>query len=452
MSRIHSVDMVNGSVLPQVIRFSVPLMLTGILQLVYNAADIVVVGRFVGSEALAAVGSTGSMCGLLLDLFMGLSVGASVIVAQYFGARSDKDVAESVHTSMLLSLIAGLVSAVLGMMFSRQLLSLMGTPAEVIDLAVVYLFAYFLGVPASMVFNFGAAILRAVGDARRPLIYLMVSGAVNVALNLFFVIVCGLGVLGVGLATALSQLLAAVMVVRCLMREDTAIRFMPRKMRFTPDKLSAIVRVGLPAGLQGTVFSISNVLIQSSINSFGAIAVAGNSAAGNIEGFIHIPMSALYQAAISFAGQNVGAKRTDRLARVTAVCLGSVTVVGIVTGSAVFVLRDVLVGLYSGDPEVVAMGALRLATMALPYFLCGLMDVITGVLRGMGYSLLPMVTTVVGVCGLRVIWIFTVFQAVRQLPVLYVSYPISWALAFAVQLTMFIVLYRKMKRETAVQA
>ncbi|MDO4356842.1 MAG: MATE family efflux transporter [Clostridia bacterium] len=451
MRRIHSVDMIHGAVLPQVIRFSVPLMLTGVLQLIYNAADIVVVGRFVGSEALAAVGSTGSMCGLLLDLFMGLSVGASVIVAQYFGARSDRDVSESVHTSMLLSLIAGLISAALGMVFSRQLLSLMGTPAEVIDLAVVYLFAYFLGVPASMVFNFGAAILRAVGDARRPLIYLMVSGAVNVMLNLFFVIACGLGVLGVGLATALSQLLAAVMVVACLMRENTAIRFVPRRMRFTPDKLSAIVRVGLPAGLQGMVFSISNVLIQSSINSFGAIAVAGNSAAGNIEGFIHIPMTALYQAAITFAGQNVGAKRTDRLARVTAVCLGSVTVVGIVMGIVVFFLRDGLVGLYSGDPEVVAMGALRLATMALPYFLCGLMDVITGILRGMGYSILPMVTTVVGVCGLRVVWIFTVFRAVRQLPVLYISYPISWALAFAVQLTMFIVLYRKLKRNTAAE-
>ena len=444
MSRIHAVNMIDGPVLPQVIRFSIPLMLTGVLQLVYNAADIVVVGRFAGSEALAAVGSTGSMCGLLLDLFMGLSVGASVVVAQHYGARSDRDVSEAVHTAMLLSLITGLASAVVGIALSRQLLTLMGTPSEVIDLAVIYLFAYFLGVPASMVFNFGAAILRAVGDARRPLIFLMISGAVNVVLNLFFVIALRMGVLGVGLATAISQLLAAVMVVYCLMREDSAIRFVPRQMRFVRDKLSGIIRVGLPAGLQGTVFSISNVLIQSSINSFGAIAVAGNAASGNIEGFIHIPMSARYQAAISFVGQNVGAKRMDRVPRVTAICLTSVTVVGIVLGAAVFLLRGVLVGLYSTDPQVVAMGAFKLAVMALPYFLCGLMDVITGVLRGMGYSMLPMVTTVVGVCGFRVLWVFTVFQAVRRLEVLYISYPISWALAFTVQLAMFIVLFRRL--------
>lgn len=447
MKRNYEIDMCNGPLLGKILRFSIPLMLSGILQLLFNAADIVVVGQFSGSDALAAVGSTGSLNNLIVNIFMGLSIGSSVLVARYFGAQDWKNVQDVVHTSMLVSAISGVALIAIGISLARPLLELMGTPDNVLDQAVLYMRIIFAGMPAMMIYNFGAAILRAVGDTRRPLVFLLIAGIINVLLNLLFVISFHMGVAGVALATVISQCVSAVLVVYCLMHSSGAYKLHPKLLRISKDKLLQIVRVGLPAGVQGAVFSISNVLIQSSINSFGSIAMAGNTAASNIEGFVYTSMNAQYQASLSFTSQNIGAKKTERIVPVLLNCLACVTVIGMGLSALVLLLGHQLLGIYSADPAVIEYGLGRLSVVCLTYFLCGTMDVTCGSIRGMGYSVSPTIVSLAGACGFRILWLFTIFALDRTLFTLYLSYPISWGITFVAHLVCFLVFFRKWKRQ-----
>ena len=448
MRKTYEIDMCNGPLLGKILRFAVPLMFSGILQLLFNAADIVVVGQFTGSDALAAVGSTGSLNNLIVNVFLGLSIGSSVLTARYYGAQDWDNVRDVVHTSMLLSAIAGVVLIFLGISLAAPLLELMGTPENVLDQAVLYMRIIFAGMPAMMIYNFGAAILRAVGDTRRPLIFLLIAGIINVILNLFFVIVFHMGVAGVALATIISQCISAALVVLCLIRSSGHYKLYLKKLRITKDKLLQIVLVGLPAGIQGAVFSISNVLIQSSINSFGSIAMAGNTAASNIEGFVYTSMNALYQASLSFTSQNIGAKKVHRIVPVLTRCLGCVIVIGAGLSALALLFGRQLLSIYSSDPEVITYGIGRMGVVCLTYFLCGMMDVTCGSIRGMGYSVAPTIVSLAGACGLRILWIFTIFQIDHTLFNLYLSYPISWAITFAAHLLCFILFFRQWKKKT----
>ena len=423
------IDMTNGPLLGKIVRFAIPLALSGILQLLFNAADIVVVGQFVGPTALAAVGSTSAVINLIVNLFMGFSVGANVLAAQYYGAGKNKDLSETVHTAVLSSLAFGVVLIFAGVALSRPMLELMGTPADVLDQAVLYMRIYFVGMPVMMLYNFGAAILRAVGDTQRPLYFLLLAGVINVILNLVFVIVFHMGVEGVAIPTVISQCVSAGLVFWCLTKVEGPYRLYPKHLTIKKDKLLGMVKIGLPAGIQGCSFSISNVLIQSSINSFGSIAMAGNTAGSNIEGFISTAQDAFTQAAISFTGQNLGAGKLKRVDRVLLLCMLLAPGVGLVLSILAVLCGGPLLGIYSSDPEVIQYGMLRLTTVSLLQPLGALMGVTASVLRGMGYSTIPMIVTMSSVCGFRVIWIFTVFQAFPTLQVLYLSYPITWGLA-----------------------
>ncbi|WP_458863600.1 MATE family efflux transporter [Acidaminobacterium chupaoyuni] len=442
----YEMDMCRGPLLSKILIFALPLMLSGVLQLLFNAADIAVVGRFSGRTALAAVGSTSALINLLVNLFVGLSIGANVLVAQRYGAGDGEGVSRAVHTAMLISMIGGVIMVFVGVLLARPLLTLMGTPAEVIDMSVVYMRIFFCGMPVMLVYNFGAAILRSVGDTKRPLYFLVVAGAINVVLNLFFVIVCGMDVDGVALATVISQTVSAFLILQCLIRSEGVCRLELKKLHLHRTELLKIIRVGLPAGLQGIIFSISNVLIQSSVNSFGAVAMAGNTAASNIEGFVYTGMNSIYQTTLSFTGQNLGARQYHRISRVLRTCLMLVSVVGLVMGLSALGFGKQLLHIYTADPEVVKFGLMRLGIIAATYFLCGLMDVMAGVMRGLGYSILPMIVSLTGACGLRVLWIFTIFAANHTLKTLYVSYPISWFVTFAAHVVCYWVVRRKMPK------
>lgn len=447
-SRNYEIDMCNGPLTRKIITYCIPLALSGILQLLYNAADIIVVGRFTGPTALAAVGSTGSLINLIVNLLIGLSVGASVCVANFYGAGREKDVRETVHTAMLISVIGGVIVAAVGMVFAKTFLGWMGSPDDVIDQATLYLRIYFAGMPLTMAYNFASAIFRALGDTKRPLYYLAVSGLVNVILNLIFVIVFKMGVAGVATATVVAQAVSTTLIIMCMIRSHSVIHLQRDMLRIHGDKLKEIVRVGLPAGLQGTIFSISNVLIQSSINSFGSIAIAGNSASSNLEGFMYTSMNSVYQAALSFAGQNMGARKYSRLKKVLCNCLAIVTGIGIGMGAIMYLFRYQLLGIYSSDMDVINFGIERLELFCLTYFTCGAMDVMVGQMRGMGYSIVPMIVSLVGVCGIRIVWIFTVFKASNSLLTLYMSYPVSWVVTLAVHFSTFLYVYHKVKQRT----
>lgn len=439
--------MCNGPLLGKILLFSVPLMLSGILQLLFNAADIVVVGQFAGNEALAAVGSTGSLNNLIVNVFMGLSIGTSIMVARYYGAQDWKSIREIVHTSMLVSFICGVALIFIGIFLAAPLLELMGTPPECLDQAVLYMRIIFIGMPAQMVYNFGAAILRAVGDTRRPLLFLLAAGIVNVLLNLFFVIVFHMDTAGVALATIISQSISAVLVVLCLMRSHAPYRLRFRRLRVRKAQLLQIIRVGLPAGIQGAVFSVSNVLIQSSINSFGSLAVGGNTAASNIEGFVYTSMNSLYQASLSFTSQNVGAGKLQRVVPILLRCLGVVLTVGVGLSGLALLFNHQLLGIYSSDQEVIRYGLGRLEVVCATYFLCGMMDVVCGSVRGLGSSVVPTIVSLTGACGLRILWIYTIFAENRTLFFLYLSYPITWVITFSAHLVcFFIFLHRRKKR------
>ena len=452
MARVkkYEMDMTEGALLPKVLLFSLPLIVSGILQLLFNAADMVVVGRFAGKEYLAAVGSTGSLINLMVNVFIGLSVGGSVAVAKSFGAGDPAAVHKAVHTAMSLAIIAGVVVGLIGFIFCRPLLELMDNP--VLDLATTYMKIYFLGMPFNMIYNFGASILRAVGDTRRPLTYLTIAGVVNVVLNLILVIAFHMNVAGVAIATVASQAVSAVLVVACLMRSHGVVHLDVKELRIHKRQLIDIARVGLPAGLQGSLFSISNVLIQSSVNSFGEVVVAANSAGGNLEGFVYTAMNAIHQAALTFASQNLGAGKIRRVRRSMWVCLATVAVIGLVFGNLMYLCGKPLLSLYLDDPSaidpltgitVLEYGMKRLSYLVPLYCLCGLMDVMVGTLRGIGYSVMPMIVSLTGACLFRVVWIMTIFAATPTLDVLYVSYPISWALTFGAHLLCYLFIARK---------
>lgn len=444
----YEIDMVNGPILKKMLLFTIPLMCSSIFQLLFNAADIIVVGRFAGDNSLAAVGCNTSLINLMTNVFMGLSVGGNVLAARDFGSGNDEELSKTVHTAMLLSLISGLILTVAGVIFAPQLLKLMQTPKNILPLAALYLRIYFLGMTAMMIYNFGSALLRSIGDTKRPLYYLVAAGVINVILNLIFVIRFHMDVAGVGLATVISQCISAFLVVRCMMRESGGIRLIPRKLKIHKNKLRQIVAVGLPAGFQGAVFSLSNVVIQSSVNLFGETVVAGNSAAMNLEGFVYVAMNAFHQAAISFTSQNVGAGRRERIGKILLTAEGCVLVTGVVLGWIVYGFGRPLLHIYSNSEAVIDAGMVRMAIILLPYALCGMMDVAVGVLRGMGYSVGPMVMSVIGACGLRLVWIATVFQipSLHKISTVYLSYPITWAITLTAQLLLYVYASKKMRR------
>ncbi len=435
--------MCHGPLFSKIIMFAIPLILSGVLQLLFNAADIVVVGRFTGSHALAAVGSTSSLINLLVNLFIGVSVGANVLLGKFCGAQDYKNASETVHTAIYIAIWGGVIMIFAGLILARPLLELMGTPMDVIDLSVLYMRIYFIGMPAFMIYNFGAAILRAVGDTKRPLYFLTVAGVVNVLFNLLFVIVFKMGVAGVALATIISETISAGLIILSLMQSDGILRLHLKEMKFHKDKVVGMLKIGLPAGLQGMIFNISNILIQSSVNSFGSVVMAGNTAASNIEGFVYTSMNAIYQTSLSFTSQNMGAKQYHRIDKILLQCLGVVTAVGLVLGVGAFLCGHTLLGIYSSSEDVITHGISRLSVVSASYFLCGIMDVMVGSLRGMGYSIMPMLVSLTGACLFRVIWIFTIFQMEHTLFSLYISYPISWILTFSAHVICYLVVRRK---------
>ena len=446
MSR-KNIDMCQGPLLGKMISYTIPIILTGVLQLLFNAADLIVVGNVCGSDSLAAVGSTGAITNLIVNLFIGLSVGAGVAVAQGIGAKDDEAVHKTVHTVIPIAIIGGVVLTFVGVLFSRTFLTWMDTSPEILDLSTLYMQIYFGGIIASMIYNYGAAILRAAGDTKSPLIFLTISGILNVILNYVFVLTTNLNVAGVALATVISQALSATLVIISLMRRTDACRFNIKSMRIYAQPLLKVIRIGLPAGIQGSLFSISNVIIQSSVNSFGNLAlISGNAAANNVEGFVYITINAFHHTALNFTGQNYGAYKFDRVRKIMKISLASVAITGLAVGFIFTVASRFLLSFYITDSaEALQWGITRMTTICMTYFLCGLMDVSTGSIRGLGSSFVSMLITVLGVCGFRIGWIFTVFQipAFHTPQSLYFSYPVSWTVTFLVQLLVFFIIVRK---------
>lgn len=453
----YEIDMINGPLLGKIIRFSFSLMLTNILQLLYNAADLIIIGQFSGhSTSIAAVGATGSLTSLIVNLFIGLSVGVSVLVARGYGTGNRKATQDVVHTSMTVALISGFIVLAVGMLFSGVFLEWMDTSPAIIEQSTLYLMIYFAGSPFNMIYNFGASILRATGDTKRPLYFLTLSGAINVILNFIFVYYFHMDVAGVALATIISQAVSAVLIIICLMKQDGMCRLDIKKLSINKDVFVQIVRIGLPASVQSTVFSISNILIQSSINSFdipfASLGVApytsGSSASANLELFVNMSMNALYQAALNFTGQNIAAGKYKRSRRVLSLSLICVTIVGVVLGGICILFGKELLGIYiPNDTEAIAYGYRRLVLICATYWLCGIMDVTVGQLRGLGKSLVPMFVSILGICGFRVLWISTVFAAFHSWEVLFISYPISWILTGGAHLFCYFMIQRKLPKE-----
>lgn len=439
----YEMDMTQGPILPAILRFAIPLIFSDMLQLLYNAADIAVVGRFASSEALAAVSATSPIINLLTNFFIGLSMSASVLTGRAYGSGDAKRISDSVHTSISLSLIFGAFISLVGLTLGRPMLRWMNTPEDVLELASVYLTICFCGSMFSMFFNYGAAILRAVGDSRRPTLYLMLSGGVNVALNLLFVVVFHMSVVGVALATVLSQLLSAVLIGASLLRANSAIRLDVRKLRILPAQTREQLRIGLPVGVQKSMFSFTNILLQAAANGFGAAAIAGGGAASNLEAFVYAGISSFCTANLTFTSQNMGAKKTDRMKKLIPVCLGCASAASLALGSAVVVMGRPLLSIYSTDPEVIAMGLQRLYATIMPYVLVAVSETFVGTMRGMGKSLEPMLISVFGICGLRILWIYCIFPLFPSMFSLYLSYPISWGATMAAQFVCYLIVRRK---------
>lgn len=441
----YEIDMSRGSIFKNIIMFSFPLIVTNILQLLYNAADIIVVGRWAGTDALASVGSTSSLNNLFVNLFVGLSLGAGVVVSRKYGSSDREGIRRAVHTAVFLSFIAGLIAFVLGEIFSTKLLVLMGTPyGKVLDGASLYMRIIFIGIPASLVYNFGAAILRSVGDTRRPLYILMFTGIVNVVLNLVFVIAFGMGVSGVAVATVIANYLSAFAVMYSLVFSDSVYKVNLKSIKIYKDELVEILKIGLPAGIQGSVFSLSNIVIQSAVNSFGTVAIAGNSAASSIDAFIYVVMNAFYQATITSVSQNYGAKNERRIYKTIWISLLCVTVCGLLIGSLVAVFSKYLVGIYIKDSlDAVSCARERLFVTCIPYFLCGMMEIFAGVLRGLGYSTFPMINSLLGACGFRILWVKTVLPVFNTMKVLYVCWPASWFIVVLLHVLCFMFVRKK---------
>ena len=449
------IDMCNGSIMNKLISFSIPLMISGILQLAFNAVDIVVVGRFSGSESLAAVGSTTALINVFTNLFIGISLGANVLAARFYAAGREKEMSETVHTAITFAIISGVVMALVGLFFSRGALELMGTPDNVINLSTLYMKIYFLGMPFFMLYNYGAAILRAVGDTKRPLLFLIVAGVINACLNLLLVIAFHLGVAGVAIATVTAQFVSCVLVLRCLYKSDSSYQLRFSKLMIKKVYLGQIFQVGIPAGIQSTVINFSNVLLQSSVNSFGSVAMAGYTAANNIFGFLYASINAVTQACMSFTSQNYGVGKWKRMDRVLVDCLILSTTIALILGGGAYLFGPELLKIYTDDPQVISCGMEILLYTTVTYFLCGWMDLLPGALRGMGYSGVPMILSIIGTVGTRIVWIFGLFPAHRSLSFLFISYPVSWIITIILQVICFIFVRRIVyvplkKREAAI--
>ena len=441
-------NMLEGNLWTSILLYTIPIMISGVLQLLFNAIDMIVVGRYSGPTSMAAVSSTGSLINLITNLFIGLSVGTSVCIARRIGQREYDKVSDAVHTSISISLIAGLFLMVIGILSSKKLLQMMGSPADVIDLSTLYLRVYFVGMPATMVYNFASAILKAKGDTRRPLFALMIAGMLNASLNLLFVVVFKLDVAGVGLASAISSYVSAILVLVALIKDEGVVHLEPRHLYLEKEALRDILKVGLPAGLQSTIFSISNVAIQSSVNSFGKIVMAANGAAGSIADFIYVMMNSLYQTCLTFTSQNIGAGKVKRSRNILLVCLCLVTAAGFLFGNGAYMLGEKLLAIYSDDQEVINAGMVKLSIFCKPYFICGIMDVLVGSLRGMGSSIFPMITSLLGSCAFRLVWIATYFYAHRSIDVLYYSYPLSWTLTATAHIITFFFVYARIRKRS----
>ena len=433
----YEIDMCNGTLMDKLISFSLPLMLSGILQLLFNAVDIIVVGRFTGSQALAAVGSTTALINIFTNLFIGISLGANVLAARFYASGKEKEMSETVHTSITLALISGLVMALAGVLLARFALNVMGTPNDVIDQSVLYMRIYFLGMPFFMLYNYGAAILRAVGDTKRPLFFLVISGMTNAVLNLVLVIVFHMGVAGVAIGTIVSQLISSILVLRCLYTSNTSYRLYFSKLGIKTQYLKQIFQVGIPAGIQSTVINLSNALLQSSVNSFGSVAMAGYTAANNIFGFLYMSVNAVTQSCMSFTSQNYGVKKLKRMDRVLLDCMILSVGVTLTLGCGAYFFGPELLKIYTSDADVIRCGVEVLAFTTVPYFCCGIMDLLPGALRGMGYSGVPMILSIIGTVGTRIVWIFGLFPAHRSLSFLFISYPVSWILTILMQAVCF---------------
>ena len=433
----YEIDMCNGTLMDKLISFSLPLMLSGILQLLFNAVDIIVVGRFTGSQALAAVGSTTALINIFTNLFIGISLGANVLAARFYASGKEKEMSETVHTSITLALISGLVMALAGVLLARFALNLMGTPNDVIDQSVLYMRIYFLGMPFFMLYNYGAAILRAVGDTKRPLFFLVISGMTNAVLNLVLVIVFHMGVAGVAIGTIVSQLISSILVLRCLYTSNTSYRLYFSKLGIKTQYLKQIFQVGIPAGIQSTVINLSNALLQSSVNSFGSVAMAGYTAANNIFGFLYMSVNAVTQSCMSFTSQNYGVKKLKRMDRVLLDCMILSVGVTLTLGCGAYFFGPELLKIYTSDADVIRCGVEVLAFTTVPYFCCGIMDLLPGALRGMGHSGVPMILSIIGTVGTRIVWVFGLFPAHRSLSFLFISYPVSWILTILMQAVCF---------------
>ncbi len=433
----YEIDMCNGSIMDKLISFSLPLMLSGILQLMFNAVDIVVVGRFSGSQALAAVGSTTALINIFTNLFIGISLGANVLAARFYASGKEKEMSETVHTAITLALISGIIMAGVGLLLAKWALWLMGTPSDVIELSTLYMRIYFCGMPFFMLYNYGAAILRAVGDTKRPLVFLIISGVANAGLNMILVIIFHMGVAGVGIGTVISQLISCVLVLRCLYKSEGCYQLRFSKLRIQKVYLRQIFQVGIPAGIQSTVINFSNALLQSSVNSFGSTAMAGYTAANNILGFLYASVNAVTQACMSFTSQNYGVGKYKRMDRVLINCLILSVVISGVLGCGSYAFGTEILKVYTEDPKVIQCGLEILSMTTVTYFLCGIMDLFPGALRGMGRSGVPMILSIIGTVGTRIVWIFMLFPQHRSLKFLFISYPASWLFTIVMQVICF---------------
>lgn len=442
----YEIDMCNGTIMDKLISFALPLMISGMLQLMFNAVDIIVVGRFTGSQALAAVGSTTALICTFTNLFIGVSLGANVLAARFYASGKTKEMSETVHTAILLALISGIAMSVIGILCARESLVLIATPDDIIGQAVLYLRIYFLGMPFFMLYNYGAAILRAVGDTKRPLMYLIAAGTANAVLDLILVIIFKMGVAGVAIGTITSQFISCVLVIRCLCKTNAIYKLYISKLRIKKYYLIQILKVGLPAGIQSTVINFSNVLLQSSVNSFGEIAMAGYTAANNILGFLYVSVNSVTQACMSFTSQNYGVRKFKRMDKVLANCAILSIIVSVVIGGGSYLLGHQILGIYTKQEDVIQCGMEILSISTIPYFLCGLMDMIPGSMRGVGYSAVPMILSIIGTVGTRLVWIYGVFPEHRSLYVLFMSYPVSWGLTIVMQAICLVFVRRKIRK------
>ena len=439
----YEIDMCNGSILDKLVSFSIPLMLSGILQLLFNAVDIIVVGQFTGNEALAAVGSTTALINVFVNLFIGISLGASVLAARFYATGQEKEMSETVHTSITLALISGIAMGIIGVIAAKGALELMDTPDNVLNLSTLYMRIYFMGMPFFMLYNYGAAILRAVGDTKRPLLFLIISGATNVVLNLLLVIQFHLGVAGVAIATVISQCISCILVLSCLYLSDGSYQLRFNKLGMKTRYVKQIFQIGIPAGIQSTIINFSNVLLQSSVNSFGSVAMAGYTAANNILGFLYVSVNSITQACMSFTSQNYGVRKFKRMDKVLLECLGLTVIVALVLGGGSYLFGAELMHIYTKSTKVIECGVDIMLYTTVTYFLCGIMDLLPGALRGMGHSTVPMILSVIGTVGTRIVWIYVIFPCHRSLDFLFISYPVSWLLTIVMQVICFYFVRKK---------